>query len=131
MRRRIATGAAIVVGRLVVAPAALAATATPFGGATTLGRHPEPRLRTSETSSATERRLRGLVLRDGRHDVRRASRPCRRSSTSRTTIAPGGSPRFQIRVQTPSGEKNVFVYLGPDAVVRGVLAERVDRLRAT
>ena len=24
-----------------------------------------------------------------------------------------GSPRFQVRVQTPSGEKNVFVYLGP------------------
>ena len=25
----------------------------------------------------------------------------------------GGSPRFQIQVQTPSGAKNVFVYLGP------------------
>ena len=25
----------------------------------------------------------------------------------------GGSPRFQVRVQTPAGEKNVFVYLGP------------------
>jgi hypothetical protein len=25
----------------------------------------------------------------------------------------GGSPRFQLKVQTPSGEKNVFVYLGP------------------
>jgi hypothetical protein len=24
-----------------------------------------------------------------------------------------GSPRFQVRVQTPAGEKNVFVYLGP------------------
>ena len=31
-----------------------------------------------------------------------------------------GSPRFQVRVQTPSsGEKNVFVYLGPTPSFKG------------
>ncbi len=110
MRRPIFTVAVFVLS-LVVVPAALAATATPFGGATT----PGGILRlVSDTGDATTA-----------NDFSGASF----SGTGVTTFASittlstefdvtdddcaGGSPRFQVRVQTPSGEKNVFVYLGP------------------
>ena len=110
MRRLIATGAALVVAAVLV-PAALAATATPFGGATVSGG------------------VLTLVSNTGDAGATNDFSGASFSGTGVTTFASittlsaefnvtdddckGGSPRFQVRVQTPSGEKNVFVYLGP------------------
>ena len=110
MRRLIATAAAIVLAAIIV-PAALAATATPFGGATTSGG------------------ILNLVSNTGDSGTTNDASGASFSGTGVTTFASvamlstefnvtdddcgGGSPRFQVRVQTPSGEKNVFVYLGP------------------
>jgi len=110
MRRLIATAAASVAAAVVV-PAALAGTATPFGGATTSG---DILTLVSDTGDA-----------GATNDASGASFSGTGVTTfsSITTLSTefdvtdddcaGGSPRFQIRVQTPSGEKNVFVYLGP------------------
>ena len=110
MRRLIATAAALVTAAVVV-PAAIAATATPFGGATTSGG------------------ILHLVSNTGDVGASNDSSGASFSGTTVTTFSSittlstefnvtdddcaGGSPRFQVRVQTPSGEKNVFVYLGP------------------
>jgi hypothetical protein len=110
MRRLIATAAALITAAVVV-PAALAATATPFGGATTSGG------------------ILHLVSNTGDVGATNDSSGASFSGTAVTTFSSittlstefnvtdddcaGGSPRFQVRVQTPSGEKNVFVYLGP------------------
>ncbi len=110
MRRLITTAAAIVTAAVVV-PAALAATATPFGGATTTGG------------------ILSLVSNTGDAGTTNDFSGASFTGTGVTTFSSiatlstefnvtdddcaGGSPRFQVRVQTPSGEKNVFVYLGP------------------
>ena len=110
MRRLITTAAAIVLATVIV-PAAIAATATPFGGATTSGG------------------VLSLVSNTGDAGTTNDFSGASFSGTGVTTFASittlstefhvtdddcaGGSPRFQVRVQTPSGEKNVFVYLGP------------------
>jgi len=110
MRRLIATAAALLTAAVVV-PAAIAATATPFGGATTSGG------------------ILHLVSNTGDVGASNDSSGASFSGTTVTTFSSittlstefnvtdddcaGGSPRFQVRVQTPSGEKNVFVYLGP------------------
>ena len=100
-----------IVAAAVVAPAALAATATPFGGATVNGGVLRLVSNTGDAAAA--------------NDVSGASFSGTGVTTfsSITTLSTefdvtdddcaGGSPRFQIRVQTPAGEKNVFVYLGP------------------
>ena len=109
--RRLFVIAIVTAFAAVVAPAAFAATATPFGGATvsdgilTLISNTADAGATNDASGATF------------------------SGTGVTTFASittlsaefnvtdddckAGSPRFQVRVQTPTGEKNVFVYLGP------------------
>ena len=110
MRRLITTAAAIVLAAVLV-PAALAATATPFGGATTSGG--VLRLVSNTGDAGATNDFSGASF----------------AGTGVTTFASittlstefnvtdddcaGGSPRFQVRVQTPAGEKNVFVYLGP------------------
>jgi len=110
MRRLIATAAALLTAAVAV-PAALAVTATPFGGATTSGG------------------ILHLVSNTGDADATNDSSGASFTATGVTTFSSittlstelnvtdddcaGGSPRFQVRVQTPSGEKNVFVYLGP------------------
>jgi hypothetical protein len=110
MRRLTITAAALLAAAIVV-PAALAATATPIGGATTSGGVLHLVSNTGDAGAA--------------NDFSGASF----SGTGVTTFSSitmlstefdvtdddcaGGSPRFQVRVQTPSGEKNVFVYLGP------------------
>jgi hypothetical protein len=110
MRRLIATASAFVAAAVIV-PAALAATATPFGGATTSGG------------------VLNLVSNTGDAGATNDSSGASFTGTGVTTFSSittlstefnvtdddcaGGSPRFQVRVQTPSGEKNVFVYLGP------------------
>lgn len=109
MRRLIATAAAMVVGAVLVT-AALAATATPFGGAT------------------TNDGILTLVSNTGDSDTVNDSSGASFAETGVTTFASiatlsaefnvtdddcsGGSPRFQVQVQTASGPKNVFVYLG-------------------
>jgi hypothetical protein len=110
MRRSIAMAGGIVLAA-VLAPAALAATATPFGGATTSGG------------------ILTLVSNTGDAGAGNDFSGASFSDTGVTTFASlttlstefdvtdddciAGSPRFQVRVQTPSGERNVFVYLGP------------------
>jgi hypothetical protein len=110
MRRTIAFVTALVLGGVFAASAA-AATATPFGGATVDGGVLTLVSDTGDASSA--------------NDASGASF----SGTGVTTFASistlstefdvtdddcsGGSPRFQVQVQTSSGAKNVFVYLGP------------------
>ena len=110
MRRLITTAAAIVLAAVLV-PSALAATATPFGGATTSGG--VLRLVSNTGDAGATNDFSGASF----------------AGTGVTTFASittlstefnvtdddcaGGSPRFQVRVQTPAGEKNVFVYLGP------------------
>ena len=95
----------------IFAGAALAATATPFGGATTSGG------------------ILTLVSNTGDSDTANDFSGATFSDTGVTTFASlaalsaefnvtdddcsGGSPRFQLEVQTASGAKNVFVYLGP------------------
>ena len=110
MRRFITLASAASVA-LLAATAALAATGTPFGGATIQN---GTLILVSNTGDA-----------GSTNDASGASF----TGTGVTTFASiatlsaefnvtdddcsGGSPRFQVQVQTPSGAKNVFVYLGP------------------
>jgi len=109
--RRLITIAVVTAFAAVIAPAALAATATPFGGATVSGG------------------ILTLVSNTADTDATNDFSGARFTDTGVTTFASittlstefdvtdddcrAGSPRFQVSVQTPSGEKNVFVYLGP------------------
>ncbi len=109
--RRLITMAVIAAFAAVLTPTALAATATPFGGAT------------------VSDGILTLVSNTGDTDATNDFSGARFTETGVTTFASitmlstefdvtnddclAGSPRFQVRVQTPSGEKNVFVYLGP------------------
>src|SRR6476659_1453520 len=115
--RRLITIAAALVTAAVAVPAALAATATPFGGATTSGGILHLVSNTGDagaTNDASGASFSGTTV---------------TTFSSITTLSTefnvtdddcaGGSPRFQIRVQTPSGEKNVFVYLGPAPSFKG------------
>ena len=111
MRKLIALVGAVA-GALTLVPAGLAATATPLGGATV----------------AADGTL-SLVSNTGDATAANDSSGASFAGTGVTTFASlttlstefdvtdddcsGGSPRFQVKVQTPSGEKNVFVYLGP------------------
>ena len=109
--RRLITLAVIAACAAVIAPAALAATATPFGGATVADG------------------VLTLVSNTGDTDTTNDFSGARFTDTGVTTFSSittlstefnvtdddctNGSPRFQIRVATSTGEKNVFVYLGP------------------
>ena len=109
--RRPFTLIVVVAAAGLCATAALAATGTPFGGATT------------ENGTLT------LVSNTGDAGSANDASGASFTGTGVTTFASiatlstefnvtdddcsGGSPRFQIQVQTPSGAKNVFVYLGP------------------
>jgi hypothetical protein len=110
MRRLITTAAAIVTA-VVVVPAALAATATPFGGATTSGGILNLVSNTGDAGATND--FSGASF--AGTGVATFSSITTLSTEFNVTDddCAGGSPRFQVRVQTPSGEKNVFVYLGP------------------
>jgi hypothetical protein len=108
--RRLITAAAVLMAGAVLVAAALAATATLFGGAT------------------TNDGILTLVSNTGDSDTANDSSGASFSDAGVTTFASiatlaaefnvtdddcsGGSPRFQVQVQTASGPKNVFVYLG-------------------
>ena len=95
----------------VLAPAAFAATATPFGGATvndgilTLVSNTGDTVATNDFSGAAFAET----------GVTTFSSITQLSTEFNVTDddCTDGSPRFQVRVQTTAGEENVFVYLGP------------------
>jgi hypothetical protein len=117
--RRIFVTAVVAVFAAMLAPAALAATATPFGGATvnegilTLVSNTGDAGSTNDASGATfsdtgVTTFSSITQLSAEFNV-----------TDDDCLA--GSPRFQIRVQTPSpgGEQNVFVYLDPTPTASG------------
>ena len=110
MKRLITLTIAVLFGA-IAAPSAFGATATPFGGTTISGGVATLVSNTGDAPSennASGASFAGTGV---------------TTFASLTTLSTGfdvtdddckaGSPRFQIRVQTPAGEKNVFVYLGP------------------
>jgi hypothetical protein len=110
MRRLITLTIAVLFGA-IAAPSAFGATATPFGGTTVSGGVATLVSNTGDASSTNDSSgvtfagtgvttFASLTMLSTEFDV--TDDDCK-----------AGSPRFQIRVQTPAGEKNVFVYLGP------------------
>ncbi|MCZ7588467.1 MAG: hypothetical protein M5U27_06320 [Gaiella sp.] len=110
MRRPITAAVAIVVAVAIV-PAALAATATPFGGATVSDG--VLRLVSNTGDGAATNDFSGASFTDTGVTTFSSITTLSTELDVTDDDCAGGSPRFQIRVQTPSGEKNVFVYLGP------------------
>jgi hypothetical protein len=110
MRRLIIT-AVVLVWAAILAPAAVAATATPFGGATVSGGILTLVSNTGDAGATND--ASGASFTDT--GVTTFSSITTLSAEFNVTDddCKAGSPRFQVRVQTPSGEKNVFVYLGP------------------
>ena len=110
MRRPI-TIAAVIGVAAVLTSVALAATGTPFGGATTSNGVLTLVSNTGDSGSANDA--------SGANFTGTGVTTFSSIATLSTELnvtdddCSGGSPRFQIQVQTPSGAKNVFVYLGP------------------
>jgi hypothetical protein len=102
----------IAVAAAVVVPAALAATATPFGGATTSGGILTLVSNTGDAGATND--ASGATFTDTGVTTFASLTTLSTEFDVTDDDCKGGSPRFQVRVQTPSsGEKNVFVYLGP------------------
>ena len=116
MRYLLALCAALAAGALA-GPAMAAGTATPFGGATVVNGSLQLVSNTGTTDATDD--FSGVTL----------------SGTGVTTFASittlstefdvtdddckAGSPRFSVKLTTPSGSKNVFVYLGPSPSFTG------------
>ncbi len=101
----------------VIAPAALAATATPFGGATVSGGILTLVSNTGDAGSTND--ASGASFADTGVTTFSSISTLSTEFDVTDDDCKGGSPRFQVRVQTPSGEKNVFVYLGPSPSFTG------------
>ena len=101
----------------VVAPAALAATATPFGGATVSGGILTLVSNTGDAGSTND--ASGATFADTGVTTFSSISTLSTEFDVTDDDCKGGSPRFQVRVQTPAGEKNVFVYLGPSPSFTG------------
>jgi hypothetical protein len=95
----------------VIAPAALAATATPSGGATVSGGILTLVWNTGDGRSTND--ASGASFADTGVTTFSSISTLSTEFDVTDDDCKGGSPRFQVRVQAPSGEKNVFVYLGP------------------
>jgi hypothetical protein len=110
MRRPITLAAAIGAAAILTS-AALAATGTPFGGATQSNGVLTLVSNTGDSGSAND--ASGATFTGA--GVTTFSSIATLSTEFNVTDddCMGGSPRFQIQVQTASGPKNVFVYLGP------------------
>jgi hypothetical protein len=112
------TGLAVVFAcAAVVVPAALAATATPFGGATVGGGILTLVSNTGDAGSTND--ASGATFADTGVTTFSSITTLSTEFDVTDDDCKGGSPRFQVRVQTPSGEKNVFVYLGPSPSYTG------------
>ena len=101
----------------VVAPAAFAATATPFGGATVSGGILTLVSNTGDAGSTND--ASGASFADTGVTTFSSISTLSTEFDVTDDDCKAGSPRFQVRVQTPSGEKNVFVYLGPSPSFTG------------
>jgi hypothetical protein len=115
--RKLISMAVVAACAAVIAPAGFAATATPFGGATVSGGILTLVSNTGDAGSTND--ASGASFADT--GVTTFSSISMLSTEFDVTDddCKGGSPRFQVRVQTPSGEKNVFVYLGPSPSFTG------------
>jgi hypothetical protein len=100
------------VSAVILVPAAMAATATPFGGATTSGGILTLVSNTGDAGATND--ASGATFADTGVTTFGSLSTLSAEFDVTDDDCKAGSPRFQIRVQTPSsGEKNVFVYLGP------------------
>jgi hypothetical protein len=95
----------------VIAPAALAATATPFGGATVSGGILTLVSNTGDAGATND--ASGATFTDTGVTTFASITTLSTEFNVTDDDCKAGSPRFQIRVLTPSGEKNVFAHLGP------------------
>jgi len=110
--RRLITIAVVAAFAAVIAPAALAATATPFGGATVSGGILTLVSNTSDTETTND--FSGARFTDTGVTTFASITTLSTEFDVTDDDCRAGSPRFQVLVRTPSGdEKNVFVYLGP------------------
>jgi hypothetical protein len=109
-RARITVTIAAVAAAILV-PAAMAASATPFGGATTSGGILTLVSNTGDAGATND--ASGATFADTGVTTFGSSSTLSAEFDVTDDDCKAGSPRFQVRVQTPAGEKNVFVYLGP------------------
>jgi hypothetical protein len=109
--RKLISMAVVAACAAVIAPAAFAATATPFGGATVSGGILTLVSNTGDAGSTND--ASGASFADTGLTTFSSISTLSTEFDVTDDDCKGGSPRFQVRVQTPSGEKNVFVYLGP------------------
>jgi hypothetical protein len=110
MRRLVILAAALVFAATVTT-AALAATATPFGGATTAGGILTLVSNTGDVGATND--ASGATFTDTGVTTFASITTLSAEFNVTDDDCKAGSPRFQIRVLTPSGEKNVFAHLGP------------------
>jgi hypothetical protein len=101
----------------VITPAALAVTATPFGGATVSGGILTLVSNTGDAGATND--ASGATFADTGVTTFASITTLSTEFNVTDDDCKAGSPRFQITVQTPSGEKNVFVYLGPSGSFTG------------
>ena len=115
--RKLISMAVVATCAAVLASAALAATATPFGGATVSGGILTLVSNTGDAGSTND--ASGASFADTGVTTFSSISTLSTEFDVTDDDCKGGSPRFQVRVQTPSGEKNVFVYLGPSPSFTG------------
>ena len=115
--RKLISMAVVFACAAVVVPAALAATATPFGGATVSGGILTLVSNTGDAGSTND--ASGATFAETGVTTFSSISTLSTEFDVTDDDCKGGSPRFQVRVQTPSGEKNVFVYLGPSPSFTG------------
>ena len=115
--RKLITMAVVAACAAVIAPAAFAATATPFGGATVSGGILTLVSNTGDAGSTND--ASGASFADTGVTTFSSISTLSTEFDVTDDDCKGGSPRFQVRVQTPTGEKNVFVYLGPSPSFTG------------
>jgi hypothetical protein len=115
--RKLISMAVVAACAAVIAPAALAASATPFGGATVSGGILTLVSNTGDAGSTND--ASGASFADTGVTTFSSISTLSTEFDVTDDDCKGGSPRFQVRVQTPSGEKNVFVYLGPSPSFTG------------
>ena len=115
--RKLISMAMVAACAAVIAPAAFAATATPFGGATVSGGILTLVSNTGDAGSTND--ASGASFADTGVTTFSSISTLSTEFDVTDDDCKGGSPRFQVRVQTPSGEKNVSVYLGPSPSFTG------------